>query len=71
MLRAASDRHLQERKMAEAWCEAAHVPTRTEVDELHRTVTELRRELRRLRRAVGQVELTKPPRRPVTKRQRA
>lgn len=51
MLRAASDRHLQERKMAEAWCEAAHVPTRTEVDELQRLVTELRREVRTLRRA--------------------
>ena len=37
MLRAASDRHLQERRIAEAWCEAAHVPTRSEVDELQRT----------------------------------
>lgn len=54
MLRAASDRHLQERKMAEAWCEAAHVPTRTEVDDLQRTVTELRRELRLLRRTAAQ-----------------
>lgn len=51
MLRAASDRHLQERRIAEAWCEAAHVPTRSEVDELQRQVTELRRELRLLRRA--------------------
>jgi polyhydroxyalkanoate synthesis regulator phasin len=51
MLRAASDRHLQERKMAEAWCEAAHVPTRSEVDQLQRQVVELRREVRLLRRA--------------------
>ena len=51
MLRSASDRHLQERKIAEAWCEAAHVPTRSEVDELQRQVTELRREMRLLRRA--------------------
>ena len=51
MLRAAADRHLQERKIAEAWCEAAHVPTRSEVDELQRVVVELRRELRLLRRA--------------------
>ena len=51
MLRAASDRHLQERRIAEAWCEAAHVPTRSEVDELQRTVIELRREVRLLRRA--------------------
>jgi hypothetical protein len=51
MLRAASDLHLQERKLAEAWSEAVHLPTRTEVDELQRTVTELRREVRILRRA--------------------
>jgi hypothetical protein len=51
MLRAASDLHLQERKLAEAWSEAVHLPTRTEVDELQRTVTELRREVRLLRRA--------------------
>lgn len=51
MLRAASDRHLKEREIAEAWSEAAHLPTRTEVDELQREVVELRRELRLLRRA--------------------
>jgi polyhydroxyalkanoate synthase subunit PhaE len=51
MLRAASDRHLQERKIAEAWSEAAHLPTRSEVDELQRHVVELRREVRLLRRA--------------------
>jgi hypothetical protein len=53
MLRTASDRHLQERRIAEAWCEAAHVPTRSEVDELQRVVTELRREVRLLRRATA------------------
>jgi poly[(R)-3-hydroxyalkanoate] polymerase subunit PhaE len=52
MLRAASDRHLQERRIAETWCEAMHVPTRSEVDELQRHVVELRREVRLLRRAV-------------------
>jgi hypothetical protein len=51
MLRAASDRHLQERRIAEAWCEASHVPTRSEVDDLQRLVVELRREVRLLRRA--------------------
>jgi hypothetical protein len=50
MLRAASDRHLQEREIAEAWCQAVHVPTRSEVDELQRSVIELRREVRALRR---------------------
>lgn len=51
MLRSASDLHLQERQIAEAWCQAAHIPTRSEVDELQRSVVELRREVRVLRRA--------------------
>src|SRR4029453_14577263 len=71
MLRTASDRHLQERRIAEAWCEAAHVPTRSEVDELQRVVTELRREVRLLRRATaGQPDANSAaepaPRRPRT-----
>lgn len=51
MLRSASDKRLQERKLAEAWCEAAHIPTRSEVDELQRTVVDMRRQLRSLQRA--------------------
>ena len=51
MLRSASDYRLQEQKIAEAWCEAFHIPTRTEMDEVQRTVTELRREVRALQRA--------------------
>jgi class III poly(R)-hydroxyalkanoic acid synthase PhaE subunit len=50
MLRAASDYRLQERALAESWCEAYHIPTRTEVDEIQRTVTELRRQIRLLQR---------------------
>ena len=53
MLRSASDHRLQERKIAEAWCEAFHVPTRTEMDEMQRTVVELRRQLRALERVGG------------------
>lgn len=51
MLRSSSDHRLQERKLAEACCAAFHVPTRTEMDEMQRTVTELKRELRTLRHA--------------------
>jgi len=50
MLRSASDYRLQERAIAEAWCDAVHVPTRTEMDEMQRTVTDLRRQLRALQR---------------------
>jgi polyhydroxyalkanoate synthesis regulator phasin len=53
MLRSASDYRLQERKIAEAWCEAFHIPHRTEMDEMQRTVIELRRQLRALQRAGG------------------
>ncbi len=51
MLRAASDYRLQERGIAEAYCEAAHIPTRTEMDDVQREVVELRRRLRTLTRA--------------------
>jgi hypothetical protein len=60
MLRSASDYRLQERKIAEAWCEAFHVPTRTEMDEMQRTVTELRRQLRALRRGGNPVVASRP-----------
>ena len=60
MLRSASDYRLQERKIAEAWCEAFHVPTRTEMDEMQRTVTELRRQLRSLQRGASTTVAKKP-----------
>ncbi|MFL9910059.1 poly(R)-hydroxyalkanoic acid synthase subunit PhaE [Paraburkholderia sp. RL17-337-BIB-A] len=50
MLRAASDYRLKERALAESWCQVYHIPTRTEVDEIQRTVTELRRQIRLLQR---------------------
>jgi hypothetical protein len=50
MTRASTEYRLAEREIAEAFCEAHHIPTRTEVDELQQTVAELRRELRALRR---------------------
>lgn len=51
LTRASTDCRLQEREIAEAYCEMNHIPTRTEVDELQRAVYELRRELRTLQRA--------------------
>jgi hypothetical protein len=72
LLRAASDYRLQERAMAEAWCEACHIPTRTEVDEMQRTVTELRRQLRLLqRRSVQQVKAADEPVQPIRVRSAA
>jgi hypothetical protein len=53
MLRSASDYRLREREIAEAWCNAFHIPTRTEMDEMQQTVSELKRQLRAVRRSVG------------------
>ena len=50
MARSSADYRLQEREIAEAFCEAHHIPTRTEMDEVQREVIALRRELRALKR---------------------
>jgi polyhydroxyalkanoate synthesis regulator phasin len=50
MTRSATEYRLAEREIAEAFCEVHHIPTRTEMDEMQRAVTELRRELRALAR---------------------
>ena len=42
---------LKERELVEVWCETHSIPTRTEVDDLHRTVHELRRPGARAERA--------------------
>ncbi|MDX1528714.1 MAG: poly(R)-hydroxyalkanoic acid synthase subunit PhaE [Gammaproteobacteria bacterium] len=49
LIRLAMEYRLREREIAEAYCEANHIPTRTEVDELQEAVYVLRRELRELR----------------------
>jgi len=49
LTRSSTECRLAEREIAEAYCEMHHIPTRTEVDELARTVYELRRELRALK----------------------
>ena len=50
MTRASTEYRLAEREIAEAFCEIHHIPTRTEVDELQKTVAELRRELRAMKK---------------------
>ena len=47
--RSSADYRLQEREIAETFCEVHHIPTRSEVDELQKTVVELRRQVRALR----------------------
>lgn len=50
MIRAETELRLAQQQVAEAWAKGFGLPTRTEMDDVHRTVTELRRELRALKR---------------------
>lgn len=50
MTRSSTEYRLAEREIAEAFCEMHHIPTRTEMDEVQRVVTELRREVRALKK---------------------
>jgi len=54
--RSATDYRLAEREIAEAYCEMHHVPTRTEMDEVQRTVYQLRRDLRALLRRLDSAQ---------------
>lgn len=66
LTRSSTDCRLAEREIAEVYCEINHIPTRTEVDELQRTVYELRRDLRALtkslRTTAAPVARTRKPR---------
>lgn len=56
LLRAGVDYRLRQRDMVEGWCDLNSVPTRTEVDDLHKTVYELRRDLRAVKKGLAQLE---------------
>lgn len=50
LMRASTELKLAQREVVEAWANQFGLPTRTELDDVHRTVTTLRRELRLLQR---------------------
>ncbi|MDJ0612860.1 MAG: poly(R)-hydroxyalkanoic acid synthase subunit PhaE [Rhizobiaceae bacterium] len=58
MIRASTEIRARQRDMAETWSDAWQMPTRTEVDDLTRTVHQLRRELRELKREVANLNST-------------
>jgi hypothetical protein len=67
--RSATDYRLAEREIAEAYCEMHHVPTRTEMDEVQRTVYQLRRDLRvLLRKLQGAGDASVPKKSPRVRR---
>ncbi len=53
MIRASTEIKARQKETAEAWSAMYQMPTRTEVDDLTKTVHELRRELRTLKREVA------------------
>jgi len=53
MIRASTEIKARQKEIAEAWSEQWQIPTRTEVDDLTRTVHELRREVRMLKRELS------------------
>jgi len=67
-LKASTDLRLAQQELAALYSEMFGYPTRAELDDVHRTVTELRRELRALQRA-GRAAA--PAERPARKRPRA
>lgn len=50
MTRSSAEYRLQEQELAEVFCAANHIPTRTEMDEAQKTIIELKREVRALKR---------------------
>ena len=66
MLKASTDLRLAQRELAEYYSEMFGYPTRAELDDVHKTVTELRRELRALKRERRQAAAA--PARPICKR---
>lgn len=67
LIKASAEYRLYEQEIAEIICEAMHVPTRKEVDDLHKTVTELRREVRTLKQQLNK-ESTAAPRKTTTRK---
>jgi len=61
LLTAGVDYRLKERALVEVWCETHSIPTRTEVDDMHRTLHDLRSQIRDLKSRLASSE-ARPPR---------
>lgn len=64
MTRSSAEYRIAEREIAESFCEMHHIPTRTEMDEMQKTVTEMRREIRALKRAAEPTQARASTRKP-------
>lgn len=61
LLRAGVDYRIKERELVEIWCETHSIPTRTEIDDLHRIVYELRHKVRALERELKDASTSVKP----------
>ncbi|MBV8912052.1 MAG: hypothetical protein JOZ05_03300, partial [Acetobacteraceae bacterium] len=63
MIRASTELRMAQQELVEHFGKQYGFPTRTELDDVHRTLTEMRRELRRMRRelADAQAAAARPP----------
>jgi hypothetical protein len=56
LLTAGVDYRLKERALVEAWCETHSIPTRTEIDAVHRTLHDMRAQIRDLKSRLAAAE---------------
>jgi len=74
LVKAATSFKVKTREMVEAWSETFDVPTRSEINDLHKTVYALRSELRKVNNELAELKSTatsvakaKPSKKPVAK----
>ncbi len=70
LLTAGVDYRLKSRALIEAWCETHSIPTRSEFDDVHRTLHDMRAQIRDLksRLATAEARPAVAPRKPATKK---
>jgi hypothetical protein len=61
MIRASTELRMAQQELVEHFGKQYGFPTRTELDDVHRSVTEMRRELRRMRRALAEAQAAPAP----------
>lgn len=73
LLTAGVEYRLKERELVEIWCETHSIPTRTEVDDVHRTLHDMRAQVRDLKSRLAAAEArparAAPRRKAATKKQ--
>jgi polyhydroxyalkanoate synthesis regulator phasin len=66
LIKASAEYRLHEQDIAEVICNTLHIPTRKEIDDVHKTITELRREVRALKNTIAKQETPKASKKKAT-----